>query len=368
MPEVLADEPLAPRTTLRLGGPARRLAQAVTDARLVDLVRAADAAGEPLLILAGGSNVVIADSGFPGTVVQVATRGVEREELPGGRVRLTVAAGEPWDEVVAGAVADGLAGLECLSGIPGSAGATPIQNVGAYGQEVAETIVAVRALDRRSGAVEELTPADCGFAYRASVFKRAASHVVLSVAFELDASRLSAPLRYGELARTLAAPAGAGAPLADVRAAVLELRRGKGMVLDAGDHDTWSAGSFFTNPVLDAAAFAALEERAAALPGTDAGPPGFPEPGRPREDVGRLAHRGRRLPPRRGARTGRALLAARARAHQPRRRDHRAAPRVRARDRGGRRDAPRRRARPGARARRRALALTAPVDCVTRRA
>ncbi len=278
VPEVLADEPLAPRTTLRLGGPARRLVQAVTEAQVVDLVRAADADGEPLLLLAGGSNVVIADAGFAGTVVQVATRGVEREELPGGRVRLTVAAGEPWDEVVAGAVASGLAGLECLSGIPGSAGATPIQNVGAYGQEVAETIVAVRALDRRTGAVVDLAPADCGFAYRASVFKHAASHVVLSVTFELDASPSSGPLRYGELARTLGAPAGAGAPLADVRAAVLGLRRGKGMVLDAADHDTWSAGSFFTNPVLGAEAFRALEERAAALLGTDARPPAFPEP------------------------------------------------------------------------------------------
>ncbi len=278
VPEVLADVPLAPRTTLRLGGPARRLAAAVTEAELVDLVRAADAAAEPLLVLAGGSNVVIADAGFAGTVVQVATRGVAREELAGGRVRLVVAAGEPWDDVVAASVAAGLAGLECLSGIPGSTGATPIQNVGAYGQEVAETIVAVRALDRRSGAVADLTPEQCGFAYRASAFKHTASHVVLSVTFELAAAPLSAPLRYGELARTLGTAQGAGAPLADVRAAVLELRRGKGMVLDPEDHDTWSAGSFFTNPVLDAAAFGALEERAASVPGTGAGPPRFPEP------------------------------------------------------------------------------------------
>ena len=277
MPDVLADAPLAPRTTLRLGGPARRLVEAASEAQLVELVRAADAGGEPLLVLAGGSNVVIADAGFPGTVVQVATRGIDREERPGGRVRLTVAAGEPWDEVVAGAVAAGLAGLEALSGIPGSTGATPIQNVGAYGQEVAETIVGVRALERGSGAVVDLAPGACGFGYRSSVFKRTDSHVVLAVTFELAAAPRSAPLRYGELARTLGAAEGEGAPLADVRAAVLELRRGKGMVLDPEDHDTWSAGSFFTNPVLDDTAFQSLEERAATTGlGT---PPRFPEPG-----------------------------------------------------------------------------------------
>ena len=277
MPEVLADAPLAPRTTLRLGGPARRLIEAATEEDLVRLVRDADAAGEPVLVLAGGSNVVIADAGFAGTVVQVATRGVTREEGADGRVRVTVAAGEPWDAVVAEAVASGLAGIECLSGIPGSTGATPIQNVGAYGQEVAETIVVVRALDRRSGAIVDLAPTDCAFAYRSSAFKRTDSHVVLAVTFALCRAELSGPLRYGELARALGAAPGDGAPLGDVRDAVLALRRGKGMVLDPADHDTWSAGSFFTNPVLDEAAFAALEARAAALP-TAAPPPRFPEP------------------------------------------------------------------------------------------
>lgn len=275
MPEVLTGEPLAPRTTLRLGGPARRLVEATTEAELVEAVRAADAAGEPLLVLAGGSNVVIADAGFDGTVVHVATAGVDRVTAPGGRARLTIAAGTPWDEVVAAAVADGLAGIECLSGIPGSTGATPIQNVGAYGQEVESTIAAVRVLDRRTGEVGELAPPQCGFAYRSSAFKRADRHVVLAVTFELEPSRLSAPLRHGELTRALGLGAGAGAPLRDVREAVLALRRGKGMVLDPADHDTWSAGSFFTNPVLDAAGFAALEERAAAH-GDDA-PPRFPE-------------------------------------------------------------------------------------------
>ena len=273
MPEVLTGVPLAPRTTLRLGGPARTFVEAATEAELIEAVRGADDAGEPLLVLAGGSNVVVADAGFDGLVVHVATRGVRRESAGVGRERLTVAAGEPWDDVVAGAVADGLAGIECLSGIPGSTGATPIQNVGAYGQEVAATITSVRVLDRRTGAVSELAPEACGFAYRSSAFKRSAGHVVLAVAFELEQSAQSAPLRYGELARALGAEPGAGAPLHEVREAVLALRRGKGMVLDAADHDTWSAGSFFTNPVLDAAAFAALEAQAGAAP------PRFPEQG-----------------------------------------------------------------------------------------
>jgi UDP-N-acetylmuramate dehydrogenase len=259
---------LSALTTLRLGGPARRVVEARGEEELVEGVRAADAAGEPLLVLAGGSNVVVADEGFGGTVVRVLTRGAERED---GRLR--VAAGEPWDELVAAAVADGLAGVECLAGIPGSAGATPIQNVGAYGQEVAETITSVRVLDRRDGAVSELAPQECGFSYRSSAFKRTPGRwVVLSVSFALDSAELSRPVRYAELARTLGVEVGARAPLADVREAVLGLRRGKGMVLDAGDPDTVSAGSFFTNPILEAAAL----ERVAAAAG--AAPPAWPEP------------------------------------------------------------------------------------------
>ena len=272
MPEVLTGVPLAPHTTLRLGGPARTFVEVASEAELIETVRGADAAGEPLLLLAGGSNVVIADAGFDGLVAHVATTGVIHEPAGSGRERLTVAAGEPWDAVVAGAVADGLAGIECLSGIPGSTGATPIQNVGAYGQEVASTIASVRVLDRRSGAVEDLAPAACGFAYRSSAFKHSADRVVLAVTFELEQASQSGPLRYGELARKLGVAAGEGAPLPEVREAVLALRRGKGMVLDAADHDTWSAGSFFTNPVLAADDFAALEERAGAAP------PRFPEP------------------------------------------------------------------------------------------
>jgi UDP-N-acetylmuramate dehydrogenase len=248
---------LSELTTLRLGGPAGAVVEARTEAELVEAAR-----GDDVLLVAGGSNLVIADEGWPGTVVRVLTRGVE-ERAPG---ELTVAAGEEWEPFVARCVAEGLAGVESLSGIPGSIGATPIQNVGAYGQEVAETIVSVRVLDRSTGSVDELAPEDCGFAYRSSAFKRHPGRwVVLAVTFALERRELSAPLGYAELARTLDVRPGEGAPLADVREAVLELRRGKGMVLDPADPDSVSAGSFFTNPILSADA---LDERA----------PRFPEP------------------------------------------------------------------------------------------
>jgi UDP-N-acetylmuramate dehydrogenase len=268
---------LADLTTLRLGGPAGRLVEARTEEDVVAAVREADAAGEPLLVLAGGSNLVVADEGFPGAVILIATRGVHRTD-EGERALLDVQAGEPWEPFVERCVADELAGVECLSGIPGSVGATPIQNVGAYGQEVADTIVAVRALDRTTGEVRELSGPECGFAYRSSVFKRTPGRwVVLAVRFALQRSALSGPLRYGELARTLGVEPGEGAPLADVRAAVLELRRGKGMVLDPDDPDSVSAGSFFTNPILEADAFAALEARARERLGPDTRVPQWPE-------------------------------------------------------------------------------------------
>jgi UDP-N-acetylmuramate dehydrogenase len=262
---------LSELTTLRLGGPARALVGARSEAELLDAVRGEDG---PLLLVAGGSNLVVADEGFPGTVVRVQTAGVEERERD-GRVELTVQAGEEWEPFVARCVAAGLGGLESLSGIPGSVGATPIQNVGAYGQEVAETVVSVRVLDREQDAVEELPAADCGFAYRSSAFKRTPGRwVVLAVTVSLERRELSAPLTYAELARALAVEPGEGAPLADVREAVLSLRRGKGMVLDPADLDSVSAGSFFTNPILAADAFAALEARA-----TEQGrPPRFPEP------------------------------------------------------------------------------------------
>ena len=252
---------LADYTTIHLGGPARRFVRAGTEADLIEAVRAADSVGEPLLILGGGSNLVVADRGFDGTVVQVATTGVHR-----GPDLVDVAAGEDWDAVVAGTVAAGLSGLECLSGIPGKAGATPIQNVGAYGQEVADTITAVRTYDRVTGEITIFPNGRCGFAYRTSVFKRddARRHIVLSVTFRLARQSASSPLRYPELAAALGVAPGDRAAFTEVRSAVIELRRRKGMVIDATDPDTRSVGSFFVNPVLDGAALAAVETAARA--------------------------------------------------------------------------------------------------------
>jgi UDP-N-acetylmuramate dehydrogenase len=248
----VADRTLAGLTTLRLGGPARELVHAADEQTLLDAVRRADEAGTPVLLLAGGSNLVVADAGFEGTVVRIETRGVEVEGDMCGGAMVTVAAGEPWDPLVARAVSTGWVGLEALSGIPGSVGASPIQNVGAYGQEVADTVASVRCWDRVEAVQRTFAAADCGFGYRTSRFKKHPQrYVVLAVTFQLRLGDLSAPVRYDELARTLGVPVGARAPMTAVRDAVLGLRRRKGMVLDDADPDTWSAGSFFTNPVLD---------------------------------------------------------------------------------------------------------------------
>lgn len=247
----LADAPLSERTTLRLGGPASRLVVAETEADVVEAVRAADVREEPVLILGGGSNLVVADAGFDGLVVQIETRGVE---LSGGpdSVTVTSQAGEDWDELVARVVGESLSGFEALSGIPGRVGATPIQNVGAYGQEVSQTIASVRVYDRVAAEVSLLMPAQCRFSYRNSVFKGRDRYVVLAVTYRLARADPGAVVAYAELARTLGVAVGGRVAAAETRAAVLALRRSKGMVLDAGDHDTWSAGSFFTNPILSA--------------------------------------------------------------------------------------------------------------------
>ena len=238
-------------TTLRVGGPADRVIEAGSADATVAAIRAADASGEPLLLLGGGSNVLIDDAGWRGTVVRVASRGRRVEPGPDGRPLLSVEAGEDWDEVVAATVADGLGGLECLSGIPGRTGATPVQNVGAYGVEIADLLVDVDLYDRTADRVLPHVPAaQLGLGYRTSRLKGRSDRVVLRVRFALPGGGDSAPIRYPELARTLGVPIGARVPAADARAAVLELRRGKGMVLDPADHDTWSVGSFFTNPVL----------------------------------------------------------------------------------------------------------------------
>ncbi|GAA2397264.1 UDP-N-acetylenolpyruvoylglucosamine reductase [Catellatospora methionotrophica] len=252
---------LADLTTLGLGGPAGRLVTAESADGIVSAVHAAARSAEPLLVLGGGSNVVIGDVGFPGTVLLVRSSGVEVVGEHGDAVSLRVAAGHPWDDCVARTVADGLSGIECLSGIPGASGSTPIQNVGAYGQDVSQTIEAVTVYDRTEGETVVFSPADCRFEYRNSVFKYTDRWVVLDVTFRLRRDPLSGPVGHAELARLLGVGENGRVPLADVRAAVLELRRGKGMVLDPGDPDTDSVGSFFTNPVLSAAAYAELSRR-----------------------------------------------------------------------------------------------------------
>ncbi|WJK40935.1 UDP-N-acetylmuramate dehydrogenase [Solwaraspora sp. WMMA2056] len=267
--------PLARYTTLGLGGPPAAIVEAATADDLVEAVRAAGRRHEQVLLLGGGSNVIIGDDGFPGTAVLVRSRGFQviAEQPPTagapGTVTVRVEAGEPWDELVAATVAAGWSGVECLSGIPGAAGATPIQNVGAYGQEVAETIRTVHVHDRLTDTRYPLSAAECRFAYRDSLFKRNDRYLVLAVDFQLVRDDLATPVRYAELARALGATVGDRAPSADVRAAVLRLRAGKGMVLDPTDPDTRSVGSFFTNPVLDPAAAAAFQARVAAA-GLDA--------------------------------------------------------------------------------------------------
>lgn len=258
---------LRDHTTLRLGGPARTTVTATTEAELIEAVAAADAVGEPVLVLGGGSNVVVADEGYDGTLVRVATAGIAAADPGGAGVLVTVAAGEDWDGVVACAVERGWVGIEALSGIPGSTGATPIQNVGAYGQEVAQSIARVRTWDRTDGCVRSFAAADCDFGYRHSRFKAdPGRHLVLDVTFQLPTGLLGAPIGYAELARALGVGVGQRAPLAEVREAVVGLRRGKGMLLDAADHDTWSAGSFFTNPVVPVEE---VPEGAPAWPATD---------------------------------------------------------------------------------------------------
>lgn len=241
------DVELAPLTTLELGGRARHFVEARDEETILAALAWARARGVPVFVLGGGSNVVVADAGYDGLVLRISTTG--RSFLPAGReVLVTAAAGEPWDALVAETVARGLAGLECLSGIPGSVGATPVQNVGAYGQEVAETIRSVRVADRLDGSIVELPPAACAFGYRDSAFRRAPErHVVLDVTFALRPG--GAPtLRYRELGEAI----GAAPTLSTVRDTVIALRRRKSMVIDAGDPNRRSVGSFFTNPIVAA--------------------------------------------------------------------------------------------------------------------
>jgi UDP-N-acetylmuramate dehydrogenase len=224
-----------------------------TEPELIDAVRDLDAAGEPLLILGGGSNLLVSDAGFAGTVIKITTHGVSEDVDACSGAVITVAAGEPWEPLVSHTIERGWSGLETMSGIPGLVGATPIQNVGAYGADVAELISTVRTLDRSTGRIKTLFAAECGFGYRTSRFKtNPGRFLVLSVTFQLRLDSMSQPVRYPELARVLGIQVGQRAPASDVRQGILALRTAKGMVLAEDDHDTWSAGSFFTNPIIAA--------------------------------------------------------------------------------------------------------------------
>lgn len=273
---------LAQLTTLRVGGPVGRYVEASDEASLLAEVRAADAAGEPLLVLGGGSNLLVSDEGFDGVVVRDVRTGVQTPDASAcAGTTLTVPAGTPWDDVVLHTVEEHLVGLEALSGIPGSTGATPVQNVGAYGQDVAQSIATVRAWDRGRGRVRTFPLVELGFGYRTSMLKRSMRvdpaderspwfptprYVVLDVTFQLRPGDLSAPIAYGELAAALDVAVGDRVPLADLRAAVLRLRARKGMLLDPADPDASSAGSFFTNPVLSRSDALLLPEDAPRYP------------------------------------------------------------------------------------------------------
>ncbi len=267
---------LADHTTFRVGGRARNLVRAESFDELIDAVRETDAAGEPLLVLSGGSNVLIADEGFEGTVVLVDSHGVDADVSECGGALVHVQAGEVWDDLVAYALDQDWIGAEALSGIPGLVGAAPIQNIGAYGQDASQTIARVRTWDRQTNQLHTFTADKCGFGYRDSVFKRSRQpsaatgrYVVLDVWFHFPLGTLSEPLRYTQLAKTLGAEIGDRVPASLVRQTVLELRASKGMLLDTADRDTWSAGSFFMNPLVDAEVADRLPEGAPRFPQPD---------------------------------------------------------------------------------------------------
>lgn len=276
--ELARNVELAGFTTLRVGGKVPVMFTCRSTEALVACVRELDAAGLDTLLLAGGSNLLITDGALDLAVVRIATSGMSIER-DGQRAIVRVNAGAVWDDVVAQTVGAGLGGLECLSGIPGSAGATPVQNVGAFGVEVASLLRRVQLLDRRSGEIRWVEPAELALGYRTSCLKHSNHAVVLSMEFVLTTDNLSAPLRYRELNARLGARTGDRRNAAEVRQAVLALRSAKGMVLDEADHDTWSAGSFFTNPVVDERTLARVKAAVAARLGDDVAMPAFPEAG-----------------------------------------------------------------------------------------
>ena len=262
------DVPLGPLTTLGIGGPARRFVRLEHAGLLSTILGRTNNTGQRVLVVGGGSNLVVSDAGWDGLVIQMALQGVNvLQHKTDDHVLVWPRAGVVWDDFVAAAVDDHFAGIECLSGIPGLVGATPMQNVGAYGQEVSDTIELVRAYDRELGQSVTFTPAECGFGYRTSRFRGSDRWIILDVRFRLVRSELSMPIRYPELAKALGIPDGGRAPLRAVRDTVIALRRTKGMVIDPSDPESRSAGSFFTNPVVGADVVAALDARfGAAMP------------------------------------------------------------------------------------------------------
>ena len=244
---------LSDYTSFRVGGPAQEIVNARNESEIIAAVRAADETGKPVLILGSGTNVLVSDEGFKGVVIHVASSQVEAEVDACSGATLTIGAGEVWDTFVATAIARGFAGLETLSGIPGTVGAAPIQNIGAYGHEVSEFITRVRTYDRKEKMVRTFTNSECNFTYRNSRFKAERDrYVILDVGFQLRVGEMTAPIRYSELAKALSVEVGGKAPVVATREATLKLRESKGMLLDPKDHDSWSAGSFFTNPIVSA--------------------------------------------------------------------------------------------------------------------
>lgn len=255
-------------TSLRVGGPAKNIVHVASEAEIIAAIEAAGDA--PVLIIGGGSNVLISDSGFDGTVIHIANNQAESEVDACSGATLTIGAGENWDDFVATTISRGFAGLETLSGIPGTVGAAPIQNIGAYGHEVSEFITRVRTYDREAKAIKTFTNAECDFEYRNSHFKKhPGRYIVLSVQFQIRSGETSTPITYAELANKLGIAVGEKAPVVETRKAVMELRAAKGMLLNPDDKDSWSAGSFFTNPIVTIDVAATLPEGAPKWPTAD---------------------------------------------------------------------------------------------------
>jgi UDP-N-acetylmuramate dehydrogenase len=262
-------EQLSSFTTLRVGGPARKIVHAHSEAELIEFVKAADSAKEPILILGGGSNLLISDAGFAGTVIRVESKGnaLDYDACSGGMIE--VSAGEDWDKFVEISIEKGFADLESLSGIPGTVGGAPIQNIGAYGHEVSETIARVKTYDRSRGEVKTFTNTECKFSYRNSIFKeQPGKYVILTVTFQLRKGAQSLPIAYSELAKQLSVNIGDRVEVTKVREAVLELRASKGMLINL-ENEINSAGSFFVNPILSKSAADKLPADAPRWPQND---------------------------------------------------------------------------------------------------